>query len=225
MSHKYELITFDVYSALFDIEASLLPVLRTFLRDAVDVPAFFRTWRAKQLEYTLIHNSLGGAYVTFRAITAMALEYTLGRFKRSLPTAERKELVNAWDRLVPWPEADHVLSVLKERGYRTGLLSNGDKAMLEALAEVFGAKIDYIFSCEETGRYKPHSDIYKLPLNLLGLSSDRMVHTATGPTDVLGAKAAGIPCAWANRTGDLVLDQTYHPDWEFPDLTGLLRIL
>jgi len=225
VARQFELITFDVYSALFDIDASIIPVLNPVLQGTVDTPAFFRTWRSKQLEYTLINNSLGGEYVTFSTITRRTLDYTLGRFDQSILESVKEEWVDAWDLLIPWSEADDVMATLKDRGYAIGLLSNGDTAMLTALAQLLDAEIDHIFSCEEVGHYKPHAAIYERPLKSLGLTPDRMLHVGTGPTDILGAKAAGLPCAWANRRGELVLDPKYNPDWEFSDLTGLLEIL
>ncbi len=53
-SHHYQLITFDVYTALFDIEGSLAPLCREFLTEQVDVKELVRLWRQKQLEYTLM---------------------------------------------------------------------------------------------------------------------------------------------------------------------------
>ena len=225
VAKRFKLITFDVYSALFDIEASLIPVLHPVLQGSVDTLAFFQTWRSKQLEYTLINNSLNDEYVTFRTITRRTLDYTLGRFDQSLQESVKEEWVDTWDHLIPWPEADDILAAIKDRGYAIGLLSNGDTAMLKALANIFSTKIDHIFSCEQTGHYKPHASIYELPLKALGLTPNQLLHLASGPTDVFGAKAAGIPCAWANRRSELVLDPKYNPDWEFPDLKGLLEIL
>jgi len=222
---QFELITFDVYSALFDIEGGIIPALTPVLQEKTDTLSFFRTWRTKQLEYTLINNSLGGEYVTFRTITRRTLDYTLDRFEQSLPESQREAWVDAWDRLIPWPETNDVLATIKERGYAIGLLSNGDRAMLKALARLLDTEIDHIFSCEEAGYYKPHAGVYRLPLKSLGLSPDRMLHVGTGPTDIVGAKSAGIPCAWSNRRNELLLDQTCAPDWEFPDLRGLLDIL
>ena len=225
MKRQFDLVTFDVYSALFDIEGSIIPVITPVFQGTVDALSFFRTWRTKQLEYTLINNSLGGDYVTFRTITRRTLDYALGRFGQLLPESLREAWVDAWDRLTPWPETKDILAVIKDRGYAIGLLSNGDRGMIEALAHLLDIDIDHIFSCEEAGYYKPHAAIYRLPLTSLGLSPNRMLHVGTGPTDIVGAKAAGIPCAWSNRRNELLIDEQYAPDWEFPDLRGLLDIL
>jgi hypothetical protein len=63
------------------------------------------------------------------------------------------------------------------------------------------------------------------PLKALDLNPDQVLHVAGSATDTLGAKSAGLRCAWSNRFGDLVLDPKYKPDYEFKDLTGLLDLI
>ncbi len=41
----------------------------------------------------------------------------------------------------------------------------------------------------------------------------------------MGALAAGLACAWSNRTGDVLLDPELVPDHEFDNLSGLLEVL
>jgi hypothetical protein len=57
-THRYQFLTFDVYTALVDVEGSLAPALRQGLPPHVDALDLVRTWRRKQLEYALISNSL-----------------------------------------------------------------------------------------------------------------------------------------------------------------------
>ena len=83
-SHGFKLITFDVYTALFDIEGSLTPVIRNLFRDAVAAIELARLWRQKQLEYALISNFLQQGRVPFRDITRQALDYALSRAKLDL---------------------------------------------------------------------------------------------------------------------------------------------
>lgn len=224
----YRLVTFDVYSALMDLEKSLLPELaRVFDYTAGDVelPALLRTWRAKQLEYTLFSNSLHRGHIPFREITRRALEYSLRRSGLDLSEEQRAELVAAWDRLQPWPEAEAVVAEVKARGYPVAVLSNGDEVMLRALLSNFSVPFDYIFAADQAGVYKPHPAIYHLPLDHLGLLPAEVLHVAGSGRDVMGARAAGLACAWSNRSGDVPLDLTYAPTCEFPDLTGLLDVL
>jgi 2-haloacid dehalogenase len=132
--------------------------------------------------------------------------------------------MTAWQKLEWWPDVEEVLTTLKARGYLIGLLSNGDEAMLQALAARLPVACDHIFSSEEAGVYKPHPDIYALPLRRLGLTAEEVLHVAGSRIDAMGAKAAGLRCAWSNRQGDKVYDVAYSADYEFENLLGLLEI-
>jgi len=128
---RYQLVTFDVYTALFDIENSLAPSVSQVLHH--DGLNFVRAWRRKQLEYALISNSLGQPRISFDLITRRALDDTLSRSQLDLPETTRTHLSQLWLDLQPWPEATRVLDALKARGYTLGLLSNDDTAMLHTL--------------------------------------------------------------------------------------------
>lgn len=225
MTHSYQIVTFDVYTALFDIENTLLPKIVDTLDATVDGLSLIRTWRTKQLEYALISNSLGGPRITFRVITRRSLDYALGRFGVDVGEAERDALVMAWDDLRPWPEANDVLSAVKTLGYSIGMLSNGDRESLSTLQQCVKEDFDYIFSSEQAGHYKPHPSVYALPLEKLGIHGSQILHVAGSTTDVHGTKSVGLTCYWSNRRGDLVLDAACKPDFEFEDLNGLVRML
>jgi len=214
----FRLITFDVYTALFDVEGSLAPVAGTWVENPLE---FVRAWRAKQLELALISNSLDRGRLPFETLTRRALDITLARARLDAPHGLRQNLVQAWDELRPWPEAGEVLMEVKARGYRMALLSNGDEAQLRTLAARFSVSFDYVFSAEGAGHYKPHPSVYALPNS----APEHVLHVAGSATDVLGAKSAGLRCAWSNRRGEPLLDPALPPDYEFADLRGLLNFL
>lgn len=223
---KFKLVTFDVYTALLDIEGSLTPVVTDSL-SLSDEPArrFVRTWRAKQMERAAISNSLGKGRTTFRAATAMGLDYAAGNADVELDPQRREQLIAAWDKLTPWPEADAVVSKVKEMGYATAILSNGDRDMLEAAAAAFECGFDHVLSSEQAGWYKPHPAVYALPETELGIGRDDVLHVAGSPNDILGAVAAGLACIWSNRHADRLLDPDYAPLREYADLNGVLDYL
>ena len=222
---RYQLLTFDVYTALADVEGSLAPRMRHELPPHVDGLDLVRTWRRKQLEYVLISNSLDKGRVPFGTITRRALDYALSRAKVVLSESALQELVVAWQQLQLWPEAESVLTEIEARGYRIGLLSNGDETMLQALAARWPIQCDDVFASDRAGSYKPHPSVYALPLQALGLAADQMLHIAGSATDVMGAKSAGLRCVWVNRGHDSLLDARLAPDHEVEDLHGLLRLL
>jgi 2-haloacid dehalogenase len=223
--HPYQLITFDVYTALFDVESSLIPIVQQALASDLEPLAFVRLWRRKQLDYALIDNSLAQGRSSFWSLTQRALDYSLSQFKAASTESSHQTLMQSWLHLQPWPEAFEVLNVIKTRGHPIGLLSNGDHSMLLSLKDRLPPVIDHVFASEQAGHYKPHPSVYALPLQLLHLNALDVLHVAGSATDVTGTKAAGLACAWSNRQRDRVTDRRYQPDYEFADLRGLLEIV
>ena len=222
-NEPYQLVAFDVYTALFDIEGSLTPSVSQAIH--LDGINFVRAWRRKQLEYALISNSLGRSRISFDVITRRALDDTITRSELDLSESTKSQLSQLWLNLQPWPEAPLVLESIKERGYTPGVLSNGDLTQLQTLANKLPLVFEHIFSSEQAGYYKPHPSVYALPLNALPLKTDQVLHVAGSPTDALGTKAAGLHCAWSNRNHELMLDPNYPVGFNMPDLKELLEIL
>ena len=221
-----KLVTFDVYMALLDIQGSLTPVVADALSlDTRKASAFVQLWRTKQMERAAVSNSLGLGHTPFRDCTRIGLDYTLAKHDLNIPEDAREKLVAAWDRMTPWPEACELVRAVKAKGYETAILSNGDQDMLDAIARVFEGGFDHVLSCETAGHYKPHPDVYDLPTRVLGVAKDDVLHVAGASGDVLGAKASVMTCYWSNRTCDRVLDPVFAPDYQGPDLTGVLNIL
>lgn len=220
----YRLITFDVYSALVDLDGSLVPRIEPHVGEWTTARTVLGVWRRKQLEGALISNSLGRGHVPFVELTRRALDYAVGRSGVRIGAGERDELVAAWTRLSLWPEAEEVIGELKARGHPIAVLSNGDEAMLRSLLEGRLA-FDHVFAADQAGVYKPDPAIYRLPLGALGLRADEVLHVAGSATDTMGAKAAGLACAWSNRDGDRLLDPALRPDFEMRDLRGLLDVV
>jgi len=219
------IVTFDFYSALVDYETSILPAVRAMCGDELDARALTRTWRAKQLEWAQLSNSLQRGRISFRECTRRALVHTFARAGRALSRSDVEPLVAAWDDLAPWPEANAMLRNIKARGYRIALLSNGDEAMLRAGSRGFDVEFDDVFASSRAGVYKPHPAMYALPVEALGCAPADILHVAGSAIDAMGAKLAGLRCAWSNRAGDPPMMPDALPDHEFRNLTGLLDIL
>lgn len=220
------LVTFDVYTALVDISGSLTPVVSGLLGlDETSARSFVALWRVKQLERAQLSNSLHRGRTSFRDVTAMSLDYTAERLGHNVNDHTRKELIRAWADLKPLPEADAVIGAVKAKGYKTGILSNGDCDMLSALAGNFSAKFDFVFSSETAGWYKPHPSVYDLPADALKIGRSDYLHVAGSPSDVMGASAAGVRCYWSSRLGEVLLDRSLAPERVGPDLRGVLDML
>jgi 2-haloacid dehalogenase len=222
---RFELVTFDAYCALFDIESSLVGRVADALGTSAGAGALVSGWRRAQMDYVLVSNALEKGHVPFKLVTRRALELALAQTGADLDDELCSALVDAWDELDPWPEAGAVLEAVRDAGYPIAILSNGDEAMLTALASRLPTPFDHIFSAEAAGAYKPAPAIYGLPCDKLALRPERILHVAGSATDVMGAKAAGLTCGWSNRRGDRPVDPDLEADFEFPTLRGLLAHL
>lgn len=225
-SGPIELVTFDVYMALMDIGGSLAPKVASTLGLSENAATdFVALWRSKQMERAASSNSMTLGHVSFESCTEMALNYSLTSFSIECNDTDRKQLIDQWGLLNPWPEANDVIGALNRAGVATAILSNGDQTMLEATTTRFTARFDHVLSAQAAGKYKPHPDVYALPEQLLGIDRSRVLHVAGSPNDVLGAVACGMPCVWSNRKAEALVDARYPPLKTASDLTVALEFL
>ncbi|MEM7405009.1 MAG: haloacid dehalogenase type II [Pseudomonadota bacterium] len=226
MQSNVKLVTFDVYMALVDIQGGLTETVAAALSLPADTAGSFVTeWRAAQMLRAASSNSLARGHTRFRDCTRMALRSVAGRRGIDLSETDAENLVRAWDRLPPWPEADAALAEVKALGVGIGILSNGDPDMLAAIAAQFETPFDHILSAATAGQYKPHPAVYALPETILGLDRNATVHVAGSANDVLGARAYGMPCIWSNRRHDAPLDVDFAATTEVASLTGVADAL
>jgi 2-haloacid dehalogenase len=223
----YKVITFDIYSASLDINGSAIPIVEEVIEglSKEECAEFFKIWRGQQWNYLLLNNSMKDGFYNYRYITERVLEYTEKKFKIKLTKDQKDRLMEIWTSFKAWPEAKVVIDEIKRRGYKVAMLSNGDEDMLIPLQESTAIDFDYVFSADQAGCYKPNRGIYINALDRLGINKDQLLHVAGSLFDVMGAKSAGLNCAWSNRYGEYVLDTQYIPDYEFSSLDRLLDLL
>jgi len=222
----YRLITFDMYSALLDIEGSAVPQVEAVLNcSKEECLVFFRLWRNRQWDYVLLSSVMGKGFLSYHEITSLALVYTEKKMGIPLGEIQRQSLMDIWLNFKAWPEAKETIDGLKAKGYQVAMLSNGDEEMLRCLEASTGISFDYIFAADQARCYKPHPDIYQLPVERLGIEKSELLHVAGSLFDMMGARAAGYDCAWSNRFGEYTIDPRYQPNLETKNLQQLLTHL
>ena len=135
-------VLFDAYGTLFDVYSVGLLAEQLFPGRG---QALGVMWRDKQIEYThLVSTSNHGAhYQPFWSLTRSALVYAIKKIVAPQDLTRAKDLfdqnygpqidrlMNQYRHLSAFPENREVLQSLKDRGVRTGILSNGDAGMLK----------------------------------------------------------------------------------------------
>jgi len=197
-------VLFDAYGTLFDVYSVGVVAERLFpgMGERLGI-----LWRDKQIEYTRL-TSMSGQARSFRDCTRAGLRYAARRFELALDEAAERELMGAYERLSPFAENRAVLVELRRRGIRSGVLSNGDPDMLEAVVghAGFAELLDPVLSVEGTGRFKTDPATYALGTRALGLGADEVLFVSSNCWDAIGATWFGYTTLWINRSG-LPLDE------------------
>ncbi len=197
---------FDAYGTLFDVYSVGLLAEQLFPGHG---QALGLLWRDKQIDYTRLVTTCnhGAHYQPFWALTRAALVYSLKRIVA--PTAapgadfapQIERLMNQYRHLSAFPEIKTVLSTLKAQGIPTGILSNGDAAMLNLAVKSAGLDglLDHVISVDPIRKYKTHPEAYALGEQTTGLSASQILFVSSNAWDALGATWYGYQTLWVNR--------------------------
>lgn len=208
-------VVFDAYGTLFDVHsvASLAEQLFPGKGDALS-----QLWRQKQLEYSWLR-TLSDRYRPFRDITRDALRFAAARLMLPLGQESESRLMNQYASLSAFPENLSALRALKAAGLPLGVLSNGDRAMLEVSVRSAGMTglFDHLLSSESVAAFKTVERVYALAPHAFGLRAREILFVSSNCWDAIGAHWYGYTTFWVNRTGAPLecLDAT-------PDHTGSL---
>lgn len=81
------------------------------------------------------------------------------------------------------------------------VVSNIDRADIEAAIDFHGLAFDHVVTSEEVKSYKPRPELFERALDLLGVGRDAVLHAGDSlSSDVAGANSVGVPVAWVNRS-------------------------
>lgn len=220
--HQIRACVFDAYGTLFDVH-SAVGKHRSRLGEHAD--RISQLWRTKQLEYTWLR-SLMGQHRDFWQVTQDALDFAFATHGVS-DSALHRDLMQAYLQLDCYPEVATTLQQLKDKGYRTAILSNGSPTMLTAA--VTQARIahllDATISVETVGIYKPSPRVYQLAMNQLGAAAPEISFQSANAWDAAAAASVGLRVVWINRFNQQWERLGTVPDAELQSLSALPAVL
>ena len=193
-------VLFDAYGTLFDVYSVGLLSVQLFPGQG---QALGLLWRDKQIEYTrLVTTSNGGQhYRPFWELTRAGLRYACKKLALELTPAREEQLMNQYRHLSAFPENREVLQALKDRGVATGILSNGDPAMLAVAVKSAGLEglLDHVLSVDSVRKYKTDPEAYALGVQATGLRVGEIAFVSSNSWDALAATWYGYRTLWVNR--------------------------
>ena len=180
-------------------------------------------WRTRQFEYAWLR-SMAGRYVDFSIVTEDAMVYAANAVHVELTASRRREVMEAYLHLTPWPDTADALRRLRESHVRVITIANLSPTMLRENAERAGVAtlFDALLSTDANHTYKPDPRAYQLGVDHLRLAKEDIVFAAFGGWDAAGAKSFGYPTVWVNRFNQPAEELGFPPDRTVTDLKGLL---
>jgi putative hydrolase of the HAD superfamily len=165
---------------------------------------------------------------TREEVAALYIEYQRIVLKEAGINAEQKVVMkllaamqNARMDLVLFEDTLPVLTDLKARGLVTGLISNIEKNMTEAIQKLgVASKLDIVVTSQDAGVAKPQPEIFLYALNKAGVKPAETLYVGDQcQVDVLGANGAGMK--------GILLDRVdyYQPRPNCPVITGLKEVI
>jgi 2-haloacid dehalogenase len=194
-------LVFDVFGTVVDWRSSVIAegtARGARLGLTVDWAAFADDWRAG---YPRAMDEVRRGVLPWTNIDGLhrrILDRLLAERGIVLDEAEAAEFNRVWHRLDPWPDSVEGLARLKAK-FPIATLSNGHVRLLLDMARHAGLPWDAIFSAELFGHYKPDPETYLGACRLLDLPPERVLMVAAHPSDLRGARAAGLKTAYVAR--------------------------
>jgi 2-haloacid dehalogenase len=207
---KPRAVLFDAYGTLFDVYSVGLLAEQFFPGQGQVLGVL---WRDKQIEYSRLvttskKNTHGGAqlesvYQPFWELTRAGLRYACKRLGLDLTPEREQQLMNQYRHLSAFPENRGVLQALKDAGIVTGILSNGDPAMLDVTVKSAGLEdlLDHVISADSIRRYKTDPAAYALGEAATGFKASEIGFVSCNSWDALAATWYGYRTLWVNRYG------------------------
>jgi HAD superfamily hydrolase (TIGR01549 family) len=202
----------DIQAVLFDLDFTLAkpgPDLgpegyqRMGRRFGLELePSLYKEARAKAVEGLHKHPDFRHDEEIWVAFTERIIRGMGGNSDRAYECAV--EMTRAWEHAHNFDLFDDVLPVLtdlRERGLKLGLVSNTGRDVDEFLAH-HNLRIDAALSSRIHGKVKPHPTIFQAVLDRLGVVAEQSAMVGDSPEDDLeGARGLGMRAFLVDREG------------------------
>jgi 2-haloacid dehalogenase len=199
----------DVAALAFDVFGTVVDWRGSVAREAAamfgprgierDWDAFARAWRAQYQPAMEAVRRGTRPWTKLDDLHRENLLEVLDAFDiTDLDAGEIDHLNRAWHRLDPWPDAVPGLERLKRR-FVLATLSNGNVALIVAMAKRAGLPWDVILGAEVARAYKPVPEAYLRAAELLDLQPRRCLMVAAHNDDLAAARRCGFRTAFVAR--------------------------
>jgi putative hydrolase of the HAD superfamily len=237
LNYPYKAILFDWAYTLVDLvseddRAAFLELMRFLKEKDVELPEFELIFSEYQnLFYGLIKESRQ----THREVNfETVLRYLFFKFGIEVETKTSwEEILTVYYNVIHgvrlvYPDVMTTLETLAKSGVRMGIISNTTNPEFIKKKELrqTGLSRFFEFAIFSSGSpyRKPHPSIFNAAISRLNVKSENILFVGDDlKMDVIGAQSVGMPTAWLNRDGS-VLVENITPLYQITSLLDLLVI-
>jgi 2-haloacid dehalogenase len=191
-------LVFDVFGTVVDWRGGVAREVRRLLGDGVDASALADDWRGRYVPSMERVRTGQLPWTPLDELHRSSLEELLAERELTVDEPTRRELVLAWHRLDPWPDAVPGLTRLRRR-HVVAPLSNGNIALIVDMAKRAGLPWDVVLGAEVVRHYKPDPEVYDAAAALLALAPEQVLMVAAHTDDLAAARARGLRTAYVHR--------------------------
>jgi 2-haloacid dehalogenase len=208
------LVVFDVNETLLDLN-TMEPTFERIFQDK----AAMRLWFANLILYSAAL-TVAGSYAPFTDIGSAVMKMLADTRGIMITDADKKELVEKFSTMPPYPEVPAALRKLRQAGFRLFTLTDN---LLEVQTRQLehGGLVDLFerrFSADAVRHHKPSPYAYAYVQKQLGVAPAELCLIACHTWDTLGAVAAGWEAALIKRVGNDLLGVGPQPQYVGRDL-------
>lgn len=223
---SYEVISFDIFQTLVDVNRRIPEIWRGILKDQ------YTNKKAREgaeavlgvLPATYENAVQSERFLTMAEVYQTCAEKAAGRLNFSVsPDEVAYHLMLQHSRAPFYPEVLDCMAKLRAR-YRIILSSDSSHLMVDGLI----GKVPYekAFISDDLKSYKgdPRGRFFNFVLETLDVPAEKIIHIGDSAADILGAHKAGIANCWINRDGRPWRRET-KPDFVIRSFCDLEKIL
>jgi len=195
---KIQAVVFDAFGTLFDVYSVGALAEQLFPGKGEPLTAL---WRLKQIEYSFLR-TLSNRYKPFLEVTEDGLVFAARKLGLDMNESQRRQLMNQYACLSPFPENLAALKALRALGVPTAVLSNGTPDMLNVAIRSAGMSelFDHVLSVDAVRQYKTAAAAYQMGPDTFKCAARDILFVSSNGWDAAGAGWFGYTTFWINRS-------------------------
>jgi 2-haloalkanoic acid dehalogenase type II len=216
-----KMMSFDVFGTLISVRDSSYGAFERILADSgarhLDVKAFWEHWEQRNIAH------YWQPYRSYRDICELSLAESFAHFEVPGDSRLIDRYFEAFPRFFLYDDVVRTLDRLSAR-YRLAVVSNIDDDLLARTP--LQRNFDLVCTAQRAKGYKPDGTLFRYLIDKSGVAKHEILHSGQSQfTDLVGGKPLGLTIAWINRRGVALDASVPRPDFIFPDVQSLSRLV